>query len=52
MMRSNSWTRSKEIVLMRHAEQLTNSQAAELAGLSEAAAGMRYLRAPIEIIAR
>ena len=36
---------SKEIILMRHAEQLTNSQAAELLGLSEAAAGMRYLRA-------
>jgi RNA polymerase sigma-70 factor, ECF subfamily len=36
---------AKEIVLMRHAEQLTNSQAAELLGLSEAAAGMRYLRA-------
>jgi RNA polymerase sigma-70 factor (ECF subfamily) len=35
----------KEIILMRHAEQLTNSQAAELLGLSEAAAGMRYLRA-------
>jgi RNA polymerase sigma-70 factor (ECF subfamily) len=30
---------------MRHAEQLTNSQVAELLGLSEAAAGMRYLRA-------
>jgi RNA polymerase sigma-70 factor (ECF subfamily) len=36
---------AKEIILMRHAEQLTNSQAAELLGLSEAAAGMRYLRA-------
>jgi RNA polymerase sigma-70 factor (ECF subfamily) len=36
---------AKEIVLMRHAEQLTNSQAAELLGVSEAAAGMRYLRA-------
>jgi RNA polymerase sigma-70 factor (ECF subfamily) len=36
---------SQEIILMRHAEQLTNSQAAELLGLSEAAAGMRYLRA-------
>jgi RNA polymerase sigma-70 factor (ECF subfamily) len=35
----------KEVILMRHAEQLTNSQAAELLGLSEAAAGMRYLRA-------
>jgi RNA polymerase sigma-70 factor (ECF subfamily) len=36
---------AKEIILMRHAEQLTNSQAAELLGLTEAAAGMRYLRA-------
>ena len=36
---------SKEVILMRHAEQLTNSQVAELLGLSEAAAGMRYLRA-------
>lgn len=36
---------AKEIILMRHGEQLTNSQAAELLGLSEAAAGMRYLRA-------
>lgn len=36
---------SKEIILMRHTEQLTNSQVAELLDLSEAAAGMRYLRA-------
>jgi RNA polymerase sigma-70 factor (ECF subfamily) len=36
---------AREIVLMRHAEQLTNSQAAEILGLSEPAAGMRYLRA-------
>jgi RNA polymerase sigma-70 factor (ECF subfamily) len=36
---------SREIVLMRHAEQLTNSQAAEVLGISEPAAGMRYLRA-------
>jgi RNA polymerase sigma-70 factor (ECF subfamily) len=36
---------AREIILMRHMEQLTNSQAAELLGLSEAAAGMRYLRA-------
>ena len=36
---------AREIILMRHAEQLTNSQAAELLGLSEPAAGMRYLRA-------
>ena len=32
---------AKEIILMRHAEQLTNSQAAELLGMSEPAAGMR-----------
>lgn len=36
---------AREIVLMRHGEQLTNSQAAELLGLSEQAAAMRYLRA-------
>jgi RNA polymerase sigma-70 factor (ECF subfamily) len=36
---------AREIFLMRHAEQLTNSQAAELLGLSEPAASMRYLRA-------
>jgi RNA polymerase sigma-70 factor (ECF subfamily) len=36
---------AREIILMRHAEQLSNSQAAELLGLSEPAAGMRYLRA-------
>jgi RNA polymerase sigma-70 factor (ECF subfamily) len=36
---------AREIVLMRHAEQLTNSQAAELLGLTEPAASMRYLRA-------
>jgi RNA polymerase sigma-70 factor, ECF subfamily len=36
---------SKEIILMRHAEQLSNSQVAELLGLTEPAAGMRYLRA-------
>jgi RNA polymerase sigma-70 factor (ECF subfamily) len=36
---------ARDIILMRHSEQLTNSQAAELLGLSEAAAGMRYLRA-------
>jgi RNA polymerase sigma-70 factor (ECF subfamily) len=35
----------REIILMRHAEQLTNSQAAEVLGLSDPAAGMRYLRA-------
>jgi RNA polymerase sigma-70 factor (ECF subfamily) len=36
---------SREIILMRHSEQLTNSQAAEVLGISEPAAGMRYLRA-------
>jgi RNA polymerase sigma-70 factor (ECF subfamily) len=36
---------AQEIILMRHAEQLSNSQAAEMLGLTEAAAGMRYLRA-------
>jgi RNA polymerase sigma-70 factor (ECF subfamily) len=34
-----------EIVLMRHHEQLTNSEAAQALGLSPAAAGMRHLRA-------
>jgi RNA polymerase sigma-70 factor (ECF subfamily) len=36
---------SREIILMRHVEQLTNSQAAEILKLSESAAAMRYLRA-------
>ncbi len=35
----------REIVLMRHFEQLTNQQAAQALELSEPAAGMRYLRA-------
>ena len=35
----------REIILMRHFEQLSNSQAAELLGLSQPAAGMRHLRA-------
>jgi RNA polymerase sigma-70 factor (ECF subfamily) len=35
----------REIVLMRHFEQLSNSEAAELLGLSPPAAGMRHLRA-------
>jgi RNA polymerase sigma-70 factor, ECF subfamily len=34
-----------EIVLLRHHEHLSNSEAAQALGLSEAAAGMRYLRA-------
>ncbi len=36
---------SREIVLMRHHEQLTNTQAAELLGVKPPAAAMRYLRA-------
>jgi RNA polymerase sigma-70 factor (ECF subfamily) len=36
---------SREMILMRHVEQLTNSQAAEVLGLSEPAAAMRYVRA-------
>jgi RNA polymerase sigma-70 factor (ECF subfamily) len=35
----------REIVLLRHFEQLSNSEAALTLGLSEAAAGMRHLRA-------
>ena len=35
----------RDIILMRHAEQLTNQEAAQALGLSEPAAGMRYLRA-------
>jgi RNA polymerase sigma-70 factor (ECF subfamily) len=35
----------REILLMRHFEQLTNSESAELLGLSQPAAGMRHLRA-------
>ncbi|MGE3313689.1 MAG: sigma-70 family RNA polymerase sigma factor [Planctomycetaceae bacterium] len=35
----------REIVLMRHVEMLTNSEAAQALGLSAPAAGMRYLRA-------
>lgn len=34
-----------EIILIRHYEQLTNQEAATVLELSEAAAGMRYLRA-------
>ena len=36
---------ARDVILMRHSEHLTNSQVAELLGMSEAAAGMRYLRA-------
>ncbi len=35
----------REILLMRHCEHLGNSDVAELLGLSQPAAGMRYLRA-------
>lgn len=35
----------RDIILMRHFEQLGNSEAAEVLGLSPAAAGMRHLRA-------
>jgi RNA polymerase sigma-70 factor (ECF subfamily) len=35
----------REIILMRHYEQLTNQEAAQVLGLSEAAASMRHLRA-------
>jgi RNA polymerase sigma-70 factor (ECF subfamily) len=36
---------AREIIVMRHSEQLTNCQAAEVLGIREPAAGMRYLRA-------
>ncbi|CAN5764878.1 sigma-70 family RNA polymerase sigma factor [soil metagenome] len=35
----------REVLLLRHTEQLSNSEVAHALGLSEAAAGMRYLRA-------
>jgi len=35
----------REIILFRHFEQLSNSEAAQALGLSEAAVGMRHLRA-------
>ncbi len=35
----------REIILLRHREQLANQEAARALGLSEAAASMRYLRA-------
>lgn len=35
----------REIILMRHYEHLSNSEAAQVLGLSAAAAGMRHLRA-------
>ena len=38
-------TDDREIILMRHAEMLSNQEVATLLDLSEAAASMRYLRA-------
>ena len=35
----------REMVLMRHFEQLSNQEVATVLGLTEAAASMRYLRA-------
>jgi RNA polymerase sigma-70 factor (ECF subfamily) len=35
----------REVLLMRHFEQLSNGEVAQALGLSEAAAGMRHLRA-------
>lgn len=35
----------REVVLLRHFEQLSNHETAQVLGLTEAAAGMRYLRA-------
>ena len=35
----------REIILLRHFEQLSNGEAAQALGVSEAAAGMRHLRA-------
>lgn len=35
----------RDIILMRHTEQLSNQEVASLLGLTEAAASMRYLRA-------
>lgn len=35
----------REVILMRHHEQLSNQEVARLLGLTEAAASMRYLRA-------
>jgi len=35
----------REVILMRHSEQLSNQEVATMLGLSEAAASMRYLRA-------
>lgn len=42
----------REVLVMRHVEQLTNSEVALALGLSEPAAGMRYLRAMRRLRAR
>jgi RNA polymerase sigma-70 factor (ECF subfamily) len=42
----------REIILMRHFEQLSNQDAADALGLSQAAAGMRYMRAMRRLRAR
>lgn len=42
----------REIILMRHFEQLSNQDAAEALSLSQAAAGMRYMRAMRRLRAR
>ena len=35
----------RDIIVMRHCEQFSNSEVAETLGVSQPAAGMRYLRA-------
>ena len=35
----------REVLALRHFEQLSNAETAEVLGLSKAAAGSRYLRA-------
>jgi RNA polymerase sigma-70 factor (ECF subfamily) len=35
----------RELLALRHIEQLTNAEAARVLGIKEAAAGKRYLRA-------
>lgn len=42
----------RQIVMLRHFEQLSNQEVAQTLGLSEAAAGMRYLRAMRRVRAR
>jgi RNA polymerase sigma-70 factor (ECF subfamily) len=42
----------QEVILMRHFEQLTNSEVAQALNLSDAASGMRYLRALRRLRAR